>query len=156
MGAALVVAAPHVAAGELVGRVITVHDGDTLTVLVEKRQVKVRLVEIDAPEYGQPYGNRSWASLAELCARKPARVTEAGRDKDGRTLGRVYCAGVDANAEQVRRGMAWVFERYATDASLYAAQEAARAARRGLWAWRKPIAPWEWRQAKEQQRVLPH
>lgn len=142
---------------EIHGKVISVADGDTLTILTsEKRSLRVRLAGIDAPEYGQPYGNRSWASLAELCARKEARVTAAGKDRYSRTLGRVHCAGVDANAEQVRRGMAWVFDRYATDATLYAEQDAARAARRGLWAWSKPIAPWDWREAKRQQRVLPH
>jgi endonuclease YncB( thermonuclease family) len=38
------------------GVVVSVHDGDTLTVLVGKQEVKVRLAEIDAPEVGQPYG----------------------------------------------------------------------------------------------------
>ena len=34
----------------ITGRVVNVHDGDTLTVLVERTQVRVRLVDIDAPE----------------------------------------------------------------------------------------------------------
>ena len=37
------------------GLVVSVHDGDTLTVLVGKQQIKVRLAEIDAPELRQPY-----------------------------------------------------------------------------------------------------
>jgi hypothetical protein len=42
--------------------------------------------------------------------------------------GRVSCTGVDANAEQVRRGMAWVFERYAPKGSpLYGLQAEASA-----------------------------
>ena len=47
------------------GVVVSVHDGDTLTVLVGKQQVKVRLAEIDAPELGQPYDQRSPQFLAE-------------------------------------------------------------------------------------------
>ena len=39
------------------GRVVGVHDGDTLTVLTAGNvQIKVRLVEIDAPELKQPFG----------------------------------------------------------------------------------------------------
>lgn len=70
------------------------------------------------------------------------------RDRNGRTLGRVWCAGIDANAEQVRRGMAWVFDRYVKDRALYPLQDAARAQRLGLWSDAKPIPPWEWRQAR--------
>ena len=67
----------------------------------------------------------------------------------GRTLGRVSCAGVDANAEQVRRGMAWVYVRYAPKYSpLYAVQAEARAARRGLWHDPNPVPPWKWRTRK--------
>jgi endonuclease YncB( thermonuclease family) len=136
-----------VAAGEFVGRVVSIQDGDTLTVLVSRKQIKVRLTEIDAPERKQPFYQRSRESLGELCANKDARVVEKGKDKYRRTLGRVYCAGVDANAEQVRRGQAWVFDRFVTDRSLYSLQDEARAARRGLWADASPVPPWEWRDA---------
>lgn len=69
-------------------------------------------------------------------------------------MARVECNGTDANAEQVRSGMAWVFDRYVTDRSLYAVQDQARAAGRGLWAEAEPVAPWDWRQAKRG-RTLP-
>jgi len=115
-------------------------------VLVSRQQIKVRLSDIDAPERKQPFGQRSRQSLAELCARRDATVLESGRDRYGRILGRVICAGVDANAEQVRRGMGWVYERYAAkDSPLYAVQAKARAERRGLWADAHPVPPWEWR-----------
>jgi endonuclease YncB( thermonuclease family) len=135
-------------AAELAGRVIGVADGDTLTVLVHSRAMRVRLVEIDAPEKRQAFGKRSAQSLAEIRMNRPARVVTQGRDRYDRVLGRVYCAGVDANAEQVRRGMAWVFDRYATDARLYAVQDDARGSQRGLWADAHPVAPWAWRAAK--------
>jgi endonuclease YncB( thermonuclease family) len=55
-------------------------------------------------------------------------------------------AGVDANAEQVRLGMAWVYVRYAPKNSpLYELESAARAQRVGLWAEPTPVPPWEWR-----------
>jgi endonuclease YncB( thermonuclease family) len=133
-------------AGVLQGRVVAVSDGDTLTVLVDRRQGKVRLVDIDAPESRQPFGTRAKQSLSDLCLKKEARLETSGKDRYGRTIARVICAGTDANAEQVRHGMAWVFDRYASPNSpLYAVQNEARAARRGLWGDPNPVPPWEWR-----------
>ena len=142
----LVLAAPAAWAETLHGKVVRVSDGDTLTLLVDHKQIKVRLVEIDAPESKQAFGQRARQSLGELCAGEAATVRASGRDKYGRTLGRVECRGIDANAEQVRRGMAWVYDRYVTDRSLYALQNEARAAHLGLWADTAPTAPWTWRQ----------
>jgi endonuclease YncB( thermonuclease family) len=125
-----------------------VHDGDTLTVLIDQRQVKVRLTEIDAPELKQPFGTKSKQSLAELCFGKTATLEVRGHDRYHRTLAQVTCAGTDANAEQVRRGYAWIYTRYTrVDSPLYAIQQAARSAHRGLWSEPVPMAPWEWRRS---------
>jgi endonuclease YncB( thermonuclease family) len=61
----------------------------------------------------------------------------------GRTVARVECDCADASAEQAV--IAWVFDRYVTDRGLYAVQDEARAARRGLWSEGQPLAPWQWR-----------
>ena len=61
--------------------------------------------------------------LAELCFKKQAVEKPQTTDRHGRTVARVECDGIDANVEQVRSGMAWVFDRYVTDRSLYAAQD---------------------------------
>lgn len=135
---------------------VSVHDGDTLTVLIEQRQVRVRLTEIDAPELGQAFGKRSKQSLAELCYGKPAEIEVHSHDRYGRTLAQITCAGRDANAEQVRRGYAWTYTRYAAaDSPLYALEGAARAARRGLWGDPAPIPPWDWRR-RGRQSFLDH
>lgn len=146
--ALMVLAFQSAAADTLPGRVVGIADGDTLTVLVERQQIKVRLAEIDAPEKVQAFGNRSKQSLSDLCFNKAARLDDKGKDRYGRTLARVYCDGADANAEQVRRGMAWVYDRYVTDRGLYSIQDEARAAKRGLWADVNPVPPWEWRRKK--------
>ncbi len=128
------------------GKVVAVADGDTLTVLLDRDRIKVRLVEIDAPEKAQAFGKRAKQSLSDLCFNKAATLTAKGKDRYGRTLARVDCAGVDANAEQVRRGMAWVYRKYAPkDSPLYAIEDEAMSARRGLWADPEPMPPWEWR-----------
>jgi micrococcal nuclease len=128
--------------------VIGISDGDTLTVLNEnKQQVKIRLAEIDAPEARQPFGTRSKQSLSELCFGKQAQIKPQVKDRYGRTVARVTCEGVDANAEQVKRGMAWVYRKYAKDHSLYVLQNDAKVAGRGLWSEPSPMPPWEWRQS---------
>ena len=143
--AALLAVACAAHAATIEGKVVAVADGDTLTVLIDRMQIKVRLAEIDAPQKGQAFVNRSRQSLAALCFGKIAQVFEKGKDHYARTLGRVHCDGIDANAEQVQRGMAWVFDKYVTDRSLYAVQAEAKAAGRGLWADKEPVPPWEWR-----------
>ena len=133
----------------LICLVIGIADGDTLTTRCETptgmENIKVRLAEIDAPEKGQAFGNRSKQHLSDICFKKQAEVRPQTTDRYGRTVARLICEGTDANSEQVRAGMAWVFDKYVTDRGLYAVQDEALAARRGLWADREPVAPWEWR-----------
>lgn len=132
-------------AGDLFGTVVGVTDGDTVQVLIDERRTKVRLDQIDAPEKAQPFGERARRSLAELCFQKDVRLVTHGRDSYGRTIATVFVGNLDVNAEQVRRGMAWVYLKYLRDPALIADQAEARAARRGLWADAEPVPPWEWR-----------
>jgi endonuclease YncB( thermonuclease family) len=138
-------------AGTFNGKVVGIADGDSLTVLNEnKRQVKIRLAEIDAPESGQPFGARSKQSLSELCFGKQAEVVPRVTGRYKGTVARVKCAGVDANAKQVSRGMAWVYRQYAKDNNLYVLQHEAKSAERGLWSDPSPIPPSAWRQQQRQ------
>lgn len=135
------------------GPVVSVTDGDTLVVLQEGRRTLIRLVEIDAPERGQPFGKASTESLAALCATKMARVEWNNVDAYNPILGRVWCGGTDANKEQVRRGMAWVYDEYVTDRSLYRVQDAAKAAGVGLWSDKVQVPPWEWRRMMQRGKL---
>jgi len=149
--AAALIVSPVIALADFTGFVVNVADGDTITLLLNKTRIRVRLDAIDAPERGQAFGKRSQQSLAQLCASKDAHVAESGKDRYGRTIGIVTCAGMDANSEQVRRGMAWVFVNYAAPGSpLYSLEAAAKAQRLGLWSEPHPIAPWKWRAAERQ------
>jgi endonuclease YncB( thermonuclease family) len=139
------------------GRVVHIIDGDRLIVSVGARHMNVRLSGIDAPERAQDFGQSSRESLHGLCGGKPADIDVVGKDRNGRTLGQVTCAGANANAEQVRRGMAWVFDRYVKpDSPLYALQTEARQARRGLWGQTQQVPPWQWRQAKHKHLATMH
>ena len=96
----------------LVCTVVGISDGDTLTARCDAQTITVPLAEVDAPEKAQPFGNRSKQALAALCFRQAATVQPIAQDRYGRTVARVKCHGVDASEQQLRAGMAWVFDRY--------------------------------------------
>ncbi|MDP3651068.1 MAG: thermonuclease family protein [Rhodoferax sp.] len=130
--------------------VVAITDGDTLKVRCGEpgafEQITIRLGAIDAPEKKMPFGNRSKQTLSDLCYQVQATITPKTKDRYGRTVGDVECRGLDAGAEQIRTGMAWVYERYAKGyEALYPLQEAARSAQVGLWSDPAPVPPWEWR-----------
>lgn len=85
-------------AASLQGRVVHVIDGDGLVVLVGEKRLNVRLEHIDAPERGQPYDIQSRQSLIAICSGERATIQASGKDRNGRTLGRVSCNGIDAGA----------------------------------------------------------
>lgn len=143
----------HDADGRTVWRVRTVHDGDTVTCTDEKGEPrKIRLVGIDAPEFGQPYGSASRTALESKLAGGLVRVETRGRDQHGRTLGTLFVGDRDVNREMVSEGHAWVFGGFSPDPALLAAEEAARRARRGLWADPHPVAPSRWRDSHPSHR----
>lgn len=140
-------------ANNLVGKVTRVIDGDTIEVktlpekiLVYEIPIRVRLINIDAPEKKQAYGRWSKEQLKALLAGQSVTVSYTQTDRYGRVLGRVVTAnGTEANRQQVLKGAAWVYERYNTDNSLPALQREAQTQKRGLWADNQPVPPWEWR-----------
>ena len=80
-----------------------------------------------------------------------ATVTGDKTVRYGRTVARVSVAGVDCNRRQIELGMAWHYKKYAGEqpaaerAAYAAAEDAARAAKRGLWADPHAMPPWDWR-----------
>lgn len=132
-------------APELTGKVVGIADGDTLTVLIDRKPVKVRLEGIDAPERSQAFGARSREKLSELVFGKTVRVVTYGTDRYGRTLGVVYIDGENVNAKMIESGLAWHYKRYSSDAELDRLEREARRAKRGLWSDPAPVEPWNWR-----------
>lgn len=139
----------------LQGLVVRVSDGDSITVLdADKRQHKIRLQGIDAPEKAQAFGQKSKESLANMVYQKTVQVHWTKKDRFGRTVGQVLLGGVDVCLEQVKRGMAWHYKAYqreqkAADRALYdRAQTRAREQGVGLWQDRAPVEPWAFRREK--------
>jgi endonuclease YncB( thermonuclease family) len=142
----LLAGSPPLIADTLTGRVVGIADGDTIS-LLDKTQglTKIRLHQIDAPEKKQDFGQRSKQSLSDLIYGKEVRIEVADIDKYGRTVGKIWLGPMDINLEQVKRGMAWVYEKYATEPTYFAAERAARMSRIGLWNQPNPQPPWEYR-----------
>jgi endonuclease YncB( thermonuclease family) len=116
LAALVLLFAQTAAAEDLKGRVVSITDGDTLTLLTNRReQVRIQLAEIDTPERGQPHGTRARQSLSALAFGKPVRVVVQDTDRYGRTIGRVFAGAQDVNAEMVRRGAAWAYRHYSDD-----------------------------------------
>ncbi|MDB6117318.1 MAG: putative prophage MuMc02, nuclease [Verrucomicrobiaceae bacterium] len=132
----------------IAGKVVSVHDGDTLTLQSGGRgskKLKVRLEGIDAPEIGQPYGDVSRQALNNMVYGRMVTIVPVTVDKYGRTVGRVVLGRLDVNGEMVRIGLAWWYDRYSQDAGLSQAQQQARYYHWGLWRDENPTPPWTWR-----------
>lgn len=133
-------------------QVIGIADGDTLTLLVDRQPVKIRLANIDAPELKQSFGQRSKQSLSDLCWGKDAQFEKQSVDRYGRIIAVVICGDLNANVGQVERGLAWVYPKYNKDPQLPSLQEGAKDDGRGLWYELNPVPPWEYRKMKSQKQ----
>jgi micrococcal nuclease len=147
VAALLAVAAPGWAAQTFSGRVVAVHDGDTISVRTPTATVRVRLADIDCPEIGQPWSVLAKQFTSRLVFDRVVTVETRGLDQYNRVLGKVTLEGTDVNEALVRSGMAWQYTRGVGDARLAEAERAARSGRVGLWGDRSPVPPWEWRRA---------
>jgi micrococcal nuclease len=144
---------------EFTAKIIAVLDGDTVLVRRESGLVKIRLAEIDAPEVGhagmggqppnsqkaQSFGETSKRSLSDMVLGKQVKVVSQAVDQYGRLVAHLSVDGLDVNAEQIRRGMAWEYSNFHSNQALIALQNEARQAQLGLWAQSNPTPPWEWR-----------
>jgi endonuclease YncB( thermonuclease family) len=140
------------AAETVLGRVVGISDGDTITLLDRTNtQHKIRLAGIDAPEAQQPFGQKSKANLSALAFGREASAECGKIDRYRREVCKITVNGIDLNVEQVRADMAWWYRKYANeqspeDRSAYEqVQFWAQARRLGLWADKNPVPPWEWR-----------
>jgi endonuclease YncB( thermonuclease family) len=146
--------------------VVAIADGDSLTVRDGNGLTHdVRLAAIDAPEHGQPWGERSKQSLTRVALGKDVRIEWRQRDDYGRLVAKVWVAPADApcpatpcprtlevGLAQISAGLAWHFKRYEReqteeDRHRYSdAETEARARKLGLWQDATAAPPWEWRQ----------
>lgn len=145
---------------DLFGVALSVVDGDSLVLRTDDdRRLQIRIAGIDAPEKGQPFSDVSRRHLAGLMRDRTLRVAPLRLDRYGRTVADVATPEVDVGLAQIRAGLAWHFERYASaqppaQRSAYAAAQAqARESRLGLWAEDRPVPPWTHREQQRKARL---
>lgn len=132
----------------LVGKVVGVSDGDTITVLdANKTEHKIRLMGIDAPEKSQDFGNQSKRALSDYIYQQEVTVEYKKQDRYKRKVGKVIFEGKDICLAMIEQGMAWHYKDYEKEQSkidrdLYSQAELkARNEKRGLWQTSNAIEP---------------
>ena len=133
------------------GKVIAITDGDTIKILTsDKRQIKVRLANIDTPEKRQPYGKKAKQILSYKIYGKQVKVEKITTDRYKRMIGKVYLGDRYINAEMVADGYAWVYRKYNKDPHMLELERQAQENGMGLWALQEDqrLAPWEWRKQR--------
>lgn len=144
------------------GRIVAVADGDTVTLLDDgNQQHRIRLGGIDAPERSQPFGQAARQALAGQVFGQRVQADCIRRDRYQRWVCKLLREGRDINLQLLHDGLAWHYKQYQrdqpeADRSRYAqAEDAARAARTGLWRHPHPQPPWEWRRSGAARRDAP-
>ena len=144
-------AKPSKAQEPFTAQVISVADGDTITVQTEDyEQIKIRLYGIDAPEMNQPGGKEARQYLYDRIYGKEVIVKVMDTDRYGRSVAMIYLyGGMAVSVDIVGDGHAWVYPQYCKvknfcDA-LTEVEGEAKAEKVGIWADPNPVPPWEWR-----------
>jgi len=157
LSTALVIAATllgsSLASAEFTARVVTVHEGDRLTIYHDGRSETVYLQDIDCPELKQPYGKQAKHATAAYIGGREVIVRTLHRDRHGRTTADIVLPdGRDVARELVKEGLAWWQRSKSGDQSLGQLEELAKAERKGLWSDPSPVPPWKWKAAKKTTR----
>ena len=141
------------------GKVVSVTDGDTITVLDSSNtQHKIRIYGVDCPENHQDYGQKAKQFTSDLVFGKTVEIKIMDTDRYGRTVGIVNIDSKSLNAELIINGMAWFYGQYckASFCSQWNQyQEEARSRKIGLWSMQNPIPPWEFRHGSSKTAPAP-
>lgn len=138
------------------GKVVNVSDGDTISVLHDGQQTKIRLYGIDCPEKAQSYGQKSREMTSAMVAGRTVEVEVKDTDRYGRSVGLVSIDGVSLNEAMVRNGYAWVYRQYCKErfcSDWIALESTARQQQKGMWADSHIIPPWDWRHSDGNQQI---
>ena len=146
---ALVISTSVQSTEDIYGIVVSIADGDTVTLKADDTTHKIRLAEIDTPERDQPYGLAATSALTDLLLGHQVQVKVVKEsDRYGRVIGRIFIEQKDVSAHMVKQGHAMVYRRYLSDKSLLVLEADAKSKELGLWGLPKEdrVAPWVWRE----------
>jgi micrococcal nuclease len=125
--------------------VTSVIDGDTIKVQLSEGPALVRLANIDAPESIQSGGGAAARALHARILGRDVSLQVTERDRGQRLVAVVFLADENVNAWMVKQGHAWADRGSALAQDYCVWEKAARSLRRGLWADKHWVAPWDWR-----------
>jgi len=150
---AFVAAFPALSWADFGARVVTVHEGDRLTIHHEGRSETIYLKDIDCPELKQPYGKQAKHAIAAYVGNREVVVRALKRDRHGRTTAEILLQdGRNVGHELVKEGLAWSRPDTSQGRTLGDVEELARAAGKGLWSEPHPVPPWKWKAVKKTSR----
>lgn len=131
LGAFIVLAPLWSLADSITGRIIDVHDGDTLTVQVpgESTKYKVRMLGVDTPEvdfFSHSQGESAILArdfvrgLAPVGSTATILYDSNGFDKHNRVLGRIVVNNTEINRELLKNGLGYLYFIYPFDKKIAA------------------------------------
>lgn len=135
------------------GKVVGITDGDTIKVLKDGKQVKIRLASIDCPEKGQPWSKRAKTFTSLLVFNKAVEVLPVDENRYGGIVAWVFFEEINISKALMRAGLAWHYRQYSYDPILAALEMEARVAKKGLWSEPYPVPPWVWRKIKKAGKI---
>jgi micrococcal nuclease len=154
---ALVATCPALSWADFAARVVTVHEGDRLTIRHDGRNETIYLKDIDCPELKQPHGKQAKHATEAFIGNRDVVVRGLTRDKQGRVSAEVLLHdGRNVGHELLKEGLAWWRRSVSSDAGLEVVEELAKASGKGLWADPDPVPPWKWKGTKKTSRKYPN
>jgi micrococcal nuclease len=143
------------ARADFTGVVVSIGDGDTLTVKGPQKTVTVRLACVDAPERAQaPWGVAATTYLKSILPPgKQVMVREIETDRYGRTVGEVFLGGQSVSLSMVQSGHSVVYRQYLnacgnTKQQFLNAEANAKQQKLAFWSQSCLTMPWDFRDGK--------
>ena len=143
---ALVAAWPVLSWADFLARVVTVHEGDRLTIRHDGRNETIYIKDIDCPELKQAYGKQATQAIAAYVGNRDVVVRALKRGRNGLGTAEILLQdGRNVGHELLKEGLAWARPERGQDSSLDNMEQLAKAERKGLWSDPNPVAPWKWK-----------
>jgi endonuclease YncB( thermonuclease family) len=131
------------------GEFVDTVDGDTFLLKTAASTITIHIAGVDAPEPAQAFGPEARKHLAELLKGKTVVVTPKSKEKDRVNAMVTLENGVNVGQCVLADGTAWYNDNEDPHNSESRSLMAhAMAAKKGLWADKTPLAPWDFRHDK--------
>jgi micrococcal nuclease len=130
-------------------KVVGVKDGDTFVLLKDGQELIIRFEHIDCPEKKQPFGKEAKKFVSNRCYGKYVSLKGSLKpDRYNRIIAEVILEdGTNLNEELIKKGLAWHFKKYSSNARYAELEDNAKEIKIGLWSLLNPIEPWNWRKS---------